>query len=107
MDQKVVVQTEALIGSFQENINIIEEYKKFPEKFQKYLTWKERYVGQLLCNVEAIENMMGGWISDNGQRFKTWVELYILIKAILKSWQGILDLFYGYEAECSVCRNER
>lgn len=30
-----------------------------------------------------------------------------MIKAILKSWQLIVDLFYGYEAECSVCRNER
>lgn len=106
-DKKVIVQTESLIGTLQENINIIEEYKRFPEKLQKYLTWKERYASQLLCNIEAIEFMMGGWISDNGQRFRTWVELYILIKAILKSWQMIVDLFYGYEKECAVCRNER
>jgi hypothetical protein len=51
--------------------------------------------------------MMGGWISDNGKRFRTWVELYILIKAILKSWQLIIDLFYEYEAECPTCNNER
>jgi hypothetical protein len=106
-DSQVIVRTESLIGTLQENINIMKEYKRFPEKLQKYLTWKERYASQLLCNVEAIEFMMGGWISDNGKRFRTWVELYILIKAILKSWQLIVDLFYGYEAECSVCRNER
>lgn len=106
-DKKVMVQAEGLIGTLQENITIIEDYKRFPEKLQKYLTWKERYASQLLCNVEAIEFMMGGWISDNGKRFRTWVELYILIKAILKSWQLIVDLFYGFEAECSVCRNER
>lgn len=51
--------------------------------------------------------MMGGWISDNGKRFRTWVELYVLIKAILKSWQLIVDLFYGYKAECDTCHNER
>lgn len=51
--------------------------------------------------------MMGGWISDNGKRFRAWVELYILIKAILKSWQLIVDLFTGYEAECATCNNER
>lgn len=106
-DKKVMIQAEGLIGTLQENINIMEDYKRFPEKLQKYLTWKERYASQLLCNIEAIEFMMGGWISDNGKRFRTWVELYILIKAILKSWQLIVDLFYGYEAECVVCRNER
>ena len=106
-DKKVMIHTESLIGSLQENINVIESYKRFPEKLQKYLTWKERYATQLLCNIEAIEFMMGGWIGDNGKRFKTWVELYILIKSILKSWQLIVDLFYGYEAECAVCRNER
>lgn len=35
------------------------------------------------------------------------MELYILIKAILKSWQLIVDLFYGYEKECATCANER
>lgn len=106
-DKKVMIHTESLIGSLQENINVIESYKRFPEKLQKYLTWKERYATQLLCNIEAIEFMMGGWIGDNGKRFKTWVELYILIKSILKSWQLIVDLFYGYEADIAVCRNER
>lgn len=51
--------------------------------------------------------MMGGWISDNGKRFRTWVELYILIKAILTGWQTIPDLFTGYEKECATCANER
>lgn len=106
-DKKVMVQAESLIGTLQENITVVEDYKRFPERLQKYLTWKERYASQLLCNVESIEFMMGGWIADNGKRFRTWVELYILIKAILKSWQLIVDLFYGYEAQCVVCRNER
>ena len=95
------------MSTLDENISIIESYKKYPEKLQKYLTWKERYASQLLCNIEAIEFMMGGWISDNGKRFRTWVELYILIKAILKGWQAIVDLFTGYEQSCATCNNER
>jgi hypothetical protein len=35
------------------------------------------------------------------------VELYILIKAILKSWQAIIDLFKDYNENCSGCTNER
>ncbi|MDP2104007.1 MAG: hypothetical protein Q8K26_03740, partial [Candidatus Gracilibacteria bacterium] len=106
-DSLAIIQSDALINSLEENIRIIKEYRQFPSKLQKYLTWKERYVTQILCNIEAVEMMMGGWISENGIRFKTWVELYMLIKSILKSWQLIVDLFYDYEAECAVCRNER
>lgn len=50
---------------------------------------------------------MGEWINTNGERFKAWVELYLLIKAILKSWQLFIDVFAGYEAECHECKNER
>lgn len=106
-DEKVILQTEGLIGSLQENISIVEGYQKYPEKLQKYLAFKERYLGQILCNIEAIENIIGGWIGDNGRRFHAWVELYILIKAILKSWQLLIDIFVGYEEECEVCRSER
>jgi hypothetical protein len=60
-----------------------------------------------MCNVDAIAGLTGGWIDKNGQRFKAWVELYVLIKAILKSWQGLIDVFLDYEAECHECKNER
>ena len=50
---------------------------------------------------------MGEWINTNGERFKAWVELYMLIKAILKSWQLFIDVFNDYDAECHECKNER
>lgn len=33
--------------------------------------------------------------------------MYILVKAILKSWQVFIDIFLDYEAECFQCKNER
>ena len=60
-----------------------------------------------MCNVDAIAGLTGGWINKNGKRFKAWVELYVLIKAILKSWQALIDIFLDYEAECHECKNER
>lgn len=106
-DQKLIVASEGLIGSIESNIRTIQDYKRFPEKLSKYLTWKERYAYWALCNVESVEKIMGGWIANNGKRFRAWVELTILVKAILKSWQIIPDLFTQYSAECGVCRNER
>ncbi len=107
LNSKGNLQASAFVTSLQENIRTIEGYKKFPEKLQKYLTWKQRYLAQIVCNIDAVERMTGGWISDNGRRFRAWVEFYILLKAIIKSWNVLPNLFNSYTASCSVCRNER
>jgi hypothetical protein len=101
------VEVDALINSLRQNIEVIKEYKKIPEKINKYLNKKEVYLEQILCNIESISNILWGRIWKNGTRFKTWVELYILIKAILKSWQLIVDVFTDYKEECKECKNER
>ena len=107
LDASVFVQADALKGSLAANLAMIENYKKFPEKLAKYLTWKERYAKQLLCNINAIQNMLDGFIAKNAQRFKAWIEFTQLIKNILKGWQLIPELFYKHDAQCAVCRNER
>jgi hypothetical protein len=102
-----ILETEKFISSLERNIAAIEEYKQFPEKLQKLLNIKQTWLEQILCNIEAISELMGGWVNDNGERFKAWVELFILIKAILKSWQLFVDVFNDYDAECHECKNER
>jgi hypothetical protein len=107
VDEKIFVEADATIASIEEWGRFLDDAKRFPDKLYKYLTWKERYANQILCNVEQVEQVMGGYIAENGKRFRTWVELYVLLKAILKSWQLMVDLFYDHSAECGVCRNER
>ncbi len=106
-NEKIVLNANKMISSIDRNLAIIEEYKKTPEKLYKMLKAKEVYLEQTLCNVETISKYLPAWIWLNGKRFKAWVELYILIKAILKSWQLILDIFYDYDTRCHQCKNER
>ena len=103
----VSLNAEDSIRSIEKNIKTLDGYAKFPEKLYKMLTWKETFIEQILCNVAAIQDVTVGWMTRNGKRFKAWAELYVLIKAILKSWQLVIDVFTGYEAECSACKNER
>ncbi len=107
VSNKVLVDAESALSGIDSNIAMLESYKRFPEKLSKYLSWKERYVLDILCNVDSLQNMMGGWIENNGDRFKAWIEMTTLVKSILKTWQVIPDLFAQYDAECGVCRNER
>ncbi len=91
----------------QKNIQTVEEYKELPKKISKLLNKKQEWTEQLMCSVDALSSFTGSWITENGKRFKAWVEVYMLIKAILKSWQLMIDIFTGYDAECHECKNER
>lgn len=104
---KIIVDARALIRSLDKNIAALEEYKNFPKNLVELLNKKEERLEQILCNVDTIYTLFGWRLEDNGKRFKKWVELYILIKAILKTWQLILDLFDEYDKSCKECKNER
>jgi len=103
----LLIQSWKFIDSLETNIWILQEYKEFPDRLADLINIKEVWLEQILCNIEAISALLWEWISTNWERFKAWVELYILIKAILKSWQLFVDVFNGYEAECHECKNER
>lgn len=101
------VNARKFFSSLERNIQTLKEYKDIPKKINDLLGKKEVRLEQILCNIETISKLMGGWIGKNGKRFQTWVELYVLIKAILKSWQLLIDVFTDYEASCHQCKNER
>ncbi|MCD5380636.1 VCBS repeat-containing protein, partial [Candidatus Gracilibacteria bacterium] len=96
-----------LISDLDKNIQTLEDYREIPAQLSSMFNKKEEWLGQVLCNVESISSLTGGRIDQNGKRFKAWVELYVLIKAILKSWQLLIDVFADYDAECHECKNER
>jgi FG-GAP-like repeat len=107
LDRRAKFQNGAFMSSIGQNLKRIEEYKKLPLKIQKYITWKERYIAQILCNINTVQQVTGWWLRDNGIRFRKWAELFVLIKAIAESWQPMLDIFADTNASCGVCRNER
>lgn len=104
---KAKIHDSGFYSSLQQNLKRIDEYRRFPEKLQKYVTWKEKLLHDILCNIQAVEKMTFGWVKDNGIRFQKWAELYVLIKAIAESWQPLIDIFADANASCGVCRNER
>jgi hypothetical protein len=105
--KKASLKSSPFVGSILENLKRIEDYKRFPMKIQKYITWKERYIAQVLCNINTIQYITGWWLRDNGIRFRKWAELYVLIRAIAEGWQPLLDIFSDTSKSCGVCRNER
>lgn len=105
--EKIIADTKSLISSIDKNIETLKDYKNFPVKIHKMLNIKESRINQILCNIEWITKITWWRIWDNWKRFKSWVELYILIKWVLKWWQLFIDVFYWYKASCMECKNER
>lgn len=103
---KFSLESSRLLNSIEQNIEVLEDYKKLPEKIMKLINIKEIWLEQILCNIDSLATLMWERITKNWKRFKAWVELYILIKAILKSWQLIFDIFQEYDS-CHQCKNER
>lgn len=104
---EVLTNFDQLINQVDRNIQILESYKDLPKDVYELLNTKEKRIDQIICNIEIITELISGWIKRNWKIFKSWVELYLTIKAILRSWQVMLDIFYGYEEQCKECKNER
>ncbi len=98
---------EEFVASIYRNLEIIKSYHEIPRRLSKLLNQKEIRAEQMLCNIDSLASLFWKWIGINGARFKAWVDLYILIKAVLKSWQAMVDVFINYDEECHDCKNER
>ena len=96
------VNTGPLISSIQTNIEIVRSYMDLPEKLQNLFYIKEKILYGIIQNIQAVQNLMGGWLYNNGLRFKAWVEVYILVTKLWDLWQVLVDVFNDYEAECGV-----
>lgn len=96
-----------LIASIRTNIETVRTYMTLPEQLRNLFYLKEKFLYEILKNVHAIQQLMGGWLYDNGERFKTWVETFILITKLWDLWQVLIDIFDDYEESCAVCHNEQ
>lgn len=101
------VDAGGLISSIRSNIETVRTYMTLPEQLQNLFYIKEKFLYEILKNVHAIQQLMGGWLYDNGERFKTWVETFILITKLWDLWQILIDIFDDYEESCAVCHNEQ
>ena len=93
--------------SVRKNMAVIESYTKIPEQIADLAWKKEQRLSQIMCYIDTIQEMTWWRIYRNWLRFKAWVETYLLVKAALKSWQLLADIFIDYDYECHECKNER
>lgn len=100
-------QTPENASRLRQNIERLKEYQKLPERLQEAYYEKEKHLYGLSQNIEWTQKFMGDWMEDNGPKFNNWTESFVANRKMLGGWQGMIDVFNDYEAECWVNRNER
>ncbi|MEF2176074.1 MAG: FG-GAP-like repeat-containing protein [Candidatus Absconditabacteria bacterium] len=95
-----------LIKSVEQNIEILDSYKEFPQKLYEWLHVSDRYLSELLCIIDEFLTSIMGWLEENAQRFEKWVDVIILIIGIMETWQILVDFSVDWRSSCSKCRKD-
>ncbi len=63
-----------------------------------------RYIYSIVCYLNAITDLTGGWLMKNKIRYEKWLEFYDTIIELMKMYKKIPEILNGYQASCEQCR---
>ena len=107
MGDKMDLDAGKLIRSVEDNLAVLQEYRDFPYTILDYLNIEAKYVSQLICYLDTISMMTGGWLKKNIKRYYAWLDaIDQLIQAIM-TWMAIINLMLDFMMECDQCTNDR
>ncbi|MBT6068914.1 DUF11 domain-containing protein [Candidatus Peregrinibacteria bacterium] len=105
--QQFIEGLDEFIRSIEQNMLVMEEYSKLPEKIMEYRFAVSTYVTQIICYVDTILNYSGGYVIKNKNRVKAWTKAIIDVIDSVKTWQGLLNLSVSYQESCDKCTTSR
>ena len=106
MQARIKVDAMELIASMKENIAILESYFDIAKLLSGIDAKMAEYIYSLICYIDAVSDLVGGWLVRNKIRAEKWYEFFETVKAILKAWQLLPKIFINYSRYCSKCVNE-
>lgn len=102
-----VSEIEEVIEDVEYNIEMIEEYQDFPRELLQWREIEAFYIKQIICYIDAIVNLFGGWLATNQNRVLQWIQAYYDVKNAIESWKMIFQLVIDFQESCDQCTNER
>ena len=111
-DNKPVLNASASVDarkfykSIQNNIKILEEYKKFPLKLYKYLHALDFYLDQIMCIIKTYIKLVVWWLNTQSKIFEKWVDAIIALINIFRTWQLLIDVSVNWKSSCWKCRQD-
>lgn|GEM_PF-295496 len=97
------VSASALIDSIRANIEVLEQYKKFPIDLYKWMHVTDRYLSELTAILDDFVGSISRWMNNNAERYASYVDAIVTMIGSIKVWQAFIDLSANWSAKCSTC----
>ena len=88
-------------------LDTLDKIANLPYEILKWKTWESKYATQIICYMDAIMTMVGGYIKKQMKIIQAWMNMVEEIIRIFKSWKMILDLVVDFQVSCDECKNDR
>lgn len=98
--------TDKLMSSIQDNIKVLEQYKKFPGQLYERVHVTDRYIWEIGSITSEFVGGLTTWLDTNANRFSQYVDAITLIIGAIKTWQAIIDFSLNRSEKCSKCSND-
>ena len=95
------------ISSVQQNLDAIESYRDLPKDLLQWRTVQQKYAKQIICYMDAIMDLVGGYIKRQGKIIGDWIRAITKIVEAVKSWKALVKLVLEYQQSCDKCMTER
>lgn len=102
--EKVSVDLSALKQSIETNKKILKSYFNLTKILAGWDKQMAEYIDGIICYLDTITDIIGGWFYRNKIRFEKWVELFYTMQAIFNNIQKIFDIIKDFNMKCDVCK---
>lgn len=99
-------QASALIRNVQENIQVLEQYKKFPLELYDWMHFVDRYMADIMNFVSKLSSTLITWVNVNAKIYTKRVDALVLILSAIKTWQVLIDLSTNWTKKCGKCSRD-
>ncbi|MFA6917885.1 MAG: FG-GAP-like repeat-containing protein [Candidatus Gracilibacteria bacterium] len=88
-------------------LDTLDRIGNLPYEILKWKNWEAKYATEIICYLDAIMVMLGGYIKKQLKIVGAWMQMIEEIIRIFEGWKMILDVITEYQTSCDECKNDR
>ena len=93
-----------VVRALKQNINVLEQYRKFPVELNKWLGVSQRYLTEVSDTVTTFTYGITNRLQLNARRFEQYVDAIILLISAVKTRQVLIDFSVNRKTKCGKCK---
>ena len=103
---KFFSQASMLVSNVQQNIQVLEQYKKFPTQLSNWMNGADAYLSDITTFISHTVGVLMNWMTTNAKIYSKYVDALILIVSSIKTWQILIDFSVNRSQKCGKCSRD-